>query len=366
MTANRRAPGRLGLVWSALAGGAGALLLMACSAAAQPAAPGVRVAGARDVLPLAESLQAEFAQGTGLALYPITSTNSLADLKAGRADVAVVGRELSPDELQGLEEHVVAYDAVCLLINARTYAGGVQQSDTTPIQLEARYAGLPGLALDDVKGFVSNLLHLSKQTWQLHGPVAGSFTYQLYQDLNGQPEIDPDQPDHYLGTWVWADVTLGGEMLPAGKFDTQVALLQKLGYSESALNNPSVGLAPNILDSEEELISFRFRVDPQAARPISSRPFDFFVAIDSRRIALRAIQHGFDVQVLAVDGINPLGDPNLIYSGVYPLSRKIHLLTRQPAPPAARALVQFLLSPAGQLLIARASYLPLPPGQAGS
>lgn len=363
---NRRVAGRLAAHAVMAASGLAALFLFACSSASLARPPGVQVVGALDVLPLAEGMQAEFHQVSGLAIDPITSTTSLAQLKSGQADVALIGRELSPDELQGLDDHVVAYDAVCLLINSRTFTGGIQQTLIPPVQLFNKYVGLSGLTSDDVKGFVSNILHLPNGYWQLHGLSAGYYDYEAYLDDNGLPVADPSQQVQYVGIWVWNDVALDGEMSTLGELDTQTALLQKLGYPETDVTRPGVSLVPTIFENEEELISFRFKIDRLAATPKSDRPFIFYVAFRSRRITVRALEYGFALRAIPINGIDPVSDANAVYTGAYPFSRKIHVLTRQPASVSAQAFVRFLLSPAGQLLIARSNYLPLPPGSAGN
>src|SRR5262249_26057184 len=162
----------------------------------------------------------------------------------------------------------------------------------------------------------------------------------------------PDHQVQYLGDWVWNDVVLGAELTLPGKFDTQAALLQDLGYPESAVTQPGISLAPGLLDSEEEQISFRFIIDPDAATPQSTRSFTFYVAFASRRITLKALKYGFALRALPIDGRDPVGDPGSVYAGTYPYSRKIHVLTRHGAGPEAQAFVKFLLSPAGQGLVA--------------
>lgn len=351
--------------------GLGMLFLAGCSS--RPATiPSVRVAGACDVLtltggacdalPMLGWVGKGIQQGSGLTPIQVPSTDSLGDLKAGRADVALLGREPAPGELKGLQDQVIAYDAVCILISSRTYTGGLQQGfyNGSVIQPTSKYDGLQQLKLDDLRGFYANLLQKSNPSWQLQGLTAGYYTFQDYTDDFGVPIVDPDQPDHMLGMWVWNAIPLQGEMLPPGKFDTQAALLQKLGFQESDLTKQGISFAPKYFQSEEELISWRYSLDPLEGQAISSLGFDFYLLMASRQVTMLAIQHGFQLRVLSIDGIDPTGDPQAIYQNAYPLSRKIHLVTPASASPAAQTLARYLLSPAGQQLVARAGYLPLP------
>ncbi|MGB8214461.1 MAG: hypothetical protein WCE68_12965 [Anaerolineales bacterium] len=348
----------------------GMLFLAGCGP--RPAAPAqVRVAGACDVLsltgaacdplPMLAFVEKGIQQGTGLALTRLSSTDSLADLRAGRADVALLGREPSAADLQGLQDHVIAYDAVCIMLSSRVYSGALQQGELTGgiLQPMFKYNGLQDLSWEELRGFYSNLLQ-KNMTWQLQGPQAALLTFQDYTDDNGVSLTDPNNPNVFIGQWVWTQVQLSGEMLPPGKFDTQAVLLHDLGFQESDLARPGISFVPALFDSEAELVSSRFSVDPLDGQKVSSLGLNFFLLIASRQVTELAIQHGFQVRAVSIAGIDPLGDPHFIYTGLYPLSRRIHLVTRASASPAAQALLRYLLSPAGQALIAKAGYLPLP------
>jgi hypothetical protein len=207
-------------------------------------------------------------------------------------------------------------------------------------------------------------LHNSKDTWRLYGPVAGYFTYQPYLDDSGLPVPDPDKQVTFLGQWVWNDVNLGGELTAPGKFDTQTALFQRLGYPDTALSGAGISFVRPILDSEEELISARFAIIPQAIPLKSALRFQFYVGIDSRRITLKALHYGFSLRALQIDGIDPVSNSAAIYSGAYPFSRKIHVISAQAATANAQAFVRFLLSANGQRDVAKLYYLPLQPAGA--
>ncbi len=352
--------------------GTAILLLMGCAFRPQPVA-GVRVAGACDVLavaggacddlPMLASVTQDIQKGTGLAVQRVPSTDSLADLKAGRADVALLGREPAAAEMQGLQDSVIAYDAVCLLLDLHTFNGGEQVGTVNGLtQPMSKYIGLQQLTLADLRGFYSNLLRIPGNFWQFAGdPHTYYLTYQNFTDPDtGITPIDPNNPSVVPGDWVFTPVPLQGEMLQAGKYDTQAVLLQKLGIPQSELFKAGISFVPKYFNSEEELLSWRYNLFDVETRANSSLQFDFYILIASRQVTTLAIQHGFKVRPLIIDGQDPIGDPQSIYSGVYPFSRRIHLVTRNPASPAAQTLLKYLLSPAGQQLLARTGYLPLP------
>jgi len=333
----------------------------------------VRVAGACDVLavtggacndlPMLASVAQAIQKGTGLVIQRVPSTNSLADLKAGRADVALLGREPDAAEVQGLQDTVIAYDAVCILLDLRTFNGGEQVGTMNGLtQPMSKYIGLQRLTLEDVRGFYSNLLGASGTLWQFTGDP--HVYYLMFQNLTdpdtGVTLTDPNNPTVVPGDWVFTLIPLQGEMLQAGKYDTQAVLLGKLGIPQSNLFKVGISFVPKYFNSEEELISWRYNLFDVETQANSSLPFDFYLLMASRQVTTLAIQHGFKVRPLIIDGQDPIGNPQLIYSGAYPFSRKIHLVTRTPASPAARALLKYLLAPAGQQLLARTGYLPLP------
>src|SRR5271157_3339193 len=326
---------------------------------------GLRVVGAYDMTPLAQAVQNDFQQATGLEMTIRSSTTSLRDLKSGAADVVILGREPSPAEVQSLQDTVVGYDAVCLVINARTYNGGFTEMVAGGlITPEYKFAGIQNLTLDQVKNLEANLLLVNHDDSHWFLPSPALFQYQGYYDpITNAPVVDPSQPDLLQGTWVWNSVDFPGENLPPGKFDTQSVLMSRLGFSESLLNNPHLSFVTSLYDSEEELISARYQVPSsiQMREQVSSYPFDFFIRQVSRRVTLRALQYGFMLNALSVDGIAPLADPKVIYDGSYPFSRRIHILVREPSAKDALKLVNYLLSPQGQELIKAAGYLPLPP-----
>jgi hypothetical protein len=319
----------------------------------------LRVAGAVDLLPLAYGLKPAYDQLGGQPVQVITTTASIKALKAGQVDVALLGKEPDPAELQGLEDHVVAYDAVSVLIDARSYMGGVQiDLQRMPREFKSKTDGLRNLSFADLRKYFGNPFRPAAEIWLWQN---GFSKYQGDKDaVDGRPKEDPKNPGYTQGNWLPTAVYLHGDILPPGKFDTQGALFQTLGLQEADLLKTTAVFLPSYLDSEEELISFKFRVDPTMTQRLAPRQFDFMVAIASRRIALRAIKHGFAVRALSVDGVDPLGDPQVIYDGTYAFSRKIHVLVRQPTSHAARELVDLLLSGEGQKLVEQTGFLSLP------
>ena len=318
------------------------------------------------MVPLAAAVKNNFQVSTGIPLTVLPSRTSLQDLAAGRADVVILGREPSQGELTGLQDTVVAYDAVCILINARAYNGGMQQGKDPATGLiipQEKFDGIQNMSLDQVKQFESNILGINHgdKVWYL--PTPPFLTFMVYTDpITNVILPDQDVPGQAWGEWDWNQVLFEGENYLTGEFDTQAVLLKKLGLSENLLNSQQISFASDLYTSEEELISARF--EPEAGKVMSQKnssyPFSFFLRQASRRITVRAIQHGFFLKALRIEGIDPLVDPKVIYDGSYPFSRRIHIISHNPASPQVQKLIQYLLSPQGQKLIAEAEYLPLP------
>ena len=334
---------------------------------AHSAMSSLRVTGAYDMTPLADAVQKDFQHTTGIGISIHPSTTSLEDLHAGLADMAILGREPRPEEMKNLQKTLVGYDAVCILISSRSYYGGLQEQDNSAsgglIMPEAKFSGLQYLSLEQLKNIEANLLLVNhdESRWYLSSPPY--FTYKGHYDpVTNAPLVDPSEPNLLQGTWDWKSVDFSDENLIPGKFDTQAVLMDKLGFPQTLLNNIHLSFASRLFDSEEELISARFEVQasPQMANAISVYPFDFFIRQASRRVTLRAMQHGFLLKALGIEGINPLVDPKLIYNNVYPLSRKIYIVTTQPVTPDAKKFIDYLLSQPGQKLIAAEEFLPLP------
>jgi len=326
----------------------------------------LRVAGALDLQPLVAAVEGNYLAASHQSLEFIPSRDTLNDLRAGKADVALLGRQPTANELTEFTDYPVALDAVCILIDERTYNGGIQDSfigggsNNTNGQPAVKYEGLKNLSMDDLRGFIGMTFGFDNSVWSLQGTRAGSLTFQPYTDLDtGQVLFDPDHDGWLSGDWVWTPVQLYGEALTPGMFDTQAALLQALGLPDNVLAGDHNGFINPVYDSEELLISRTFSVSPSEAQPESTLGFNFELEIASRRITVRALRHNFALRALSIDGVDPIADPSVIYNGTYPLSRTIHLLILKPSARQAIEFAQYLGSPIAQNLIAGADYLPL-------
>lgn len=325
----------------------------------------LRVSGAADTLPLISKAAPSFSASSGIELIPLSSRTPLNALRTGKADVAILGRELSEDESREFESTPIALDAVCILICSRTANGGIQEGllgglgGRELIQPQSKFIGLRGLSLEQVRQFYANVLHLNtgEDYWVLPGNYLTFQSYTIENTL--APKEDPDNPGHVMGMWVWNAIPLNSELTPPGMVDAQQALFQKLGFADVDLSRPRLGYVSLNIASEEEWISSRYDIAPGLSKENSSYPFNFFLMAASRQVTIRALQHEFKIHALLIDGIDPL-DPETIYSGTYPLDRKIYLATRRSAPnEKVNRLIDFLLSSEGQRIIEEASFLPL-------
>ena len=61
--------------------------------------------------------------------------------------------------------------------------------------------------------------------------------------------------------------------------------------------------------------------------------------------------------MLAIDGIEPT--PENIASGAYPFTEPVLAVTARPLSPQSKSLLDWILGPEGQDLIARIGYVPL-------
>jgi hypothetical protein len=327
----------------------------------------IRVGGASDVIYLAAKVKDGFSKASGLTVDIEFTQDAVRDLKQGKIDVALVGRELSQSEQESFEINTVAFDAVCILIDQETYQGGVMtvlQGDniSTPV---ARFKGLHELSLEELRQHYRNILYMNSKDTPWTIPGMGIYNYEPYLDPNGYaPKIDP-QTNTVAGTWVFNTVRLQGSLSPVGRFDTQQFLLQKLGLDNVGIDDKSMSMVEPYLDSEELWISSRYSLENLSNNNGSNSGYNLFLIPASREVTLRAIQHGFGVKPLMIDGVNPLSSSKTIYDGSYPLSRKIYALVKTPVSVNANRFVNYLLTPDGQQLVEKADFLPVEQDVAG-
>jgi len=296
----------------------------------------VKLSGPWDLYYLSVMINNANASGQDIPLVKMNpSSTDISDLKKGKCDAVIVGKELSAEDLTGLKDYVIGYDAVCMIIDENSYDGG-------QYGITKKTDGLQGLSLSEVKELIET------------GQSAYTGNYYTRDTLD---------PNSWLATtdlgWTTQPLTLSFyfHLLP-GKYDTQTALCQDLGMDEKELSAPWTTFMSPTLDLEEELLSFEYKTDGPYAP--GSGSFVFKIGFASRRVMTIAPQH-IPVKVLSIDGINPIDNTQAIYDGTYPLSRQIHLLVRQDSSAETIKLVDYLQSDAGQKLIAQAGYLPLKP-----
>ncbi|MGQ9682752.1 MAG: hypothetical protein ACUVX9_09470 [Anaerolineae bacterium] len=323
------------------------VMVVGCSG---PAPVSIRCAG--DLLSLGKRAAAE--PIPGLQEKPVVelSTHSLQDLKGGRCQVVLLGREPTSEELQGLQDHVIAYDAICFLVDRVSHRGGMWPRGVGKV---IRFAGLRDLSLADLQGMFSNRLRKpGEPLWVWHGP---NEEYGCLTDPStGEVVPDPEEPGECLLGWYAAPLTLTCSIsYPPGKFDTQRALFDRLGLDEAAMVRAAAKETfPEYAAEEEMLVGLYTGILDERYAPLR-----LLLSYASRRVAARAPRY-LDVEVVTVGGIDPLQNTAAIYEGSYPLSRRIHLLTRQDPSPEAQAIAAFFLSQEGQDVVRRAGYLRLP------
>jgi hypothetical protein len=336
------------------------LALSACSAG-QAQEVDVRYAGGRDVLSLVRTVEKDFFAESSYTVGETPSKNRLKDLKSGKLDLLVLGREPTKDELIGLKDTVVAYDAIVPVVSTRTYGGGeyrIPQGNSNVILKDKRFDGLTEVSMSDLEALYRFRLGLETKSWYPKEPL-----YQFIPSRGAEGVEVPlttSTPPEVQGSWAVGQATTPGYLYKPGEYDLQTELLNRLGLPEP-VPNENLSFMLSHLESEEELLAQMFKIDPDLATPNSDRySFDLLLQPFSRNVVVRALEHGFAIRSLKVDGIDPIDDPSSIYKGAYPLSRRIHVLTADPAPEAAAALVNYLLSTEGQKKLAEIEFLPLP------
>jgi ABC-type phosphate transport system substrate-binding protein len=134
-------------------------------------------------------------------------------------------------------------------------------------------------------------------------------------------------------------------------------LYQSLGLDENSLLSSIHSFTDPQYDQEEEILAYEYNGSGYASS-LNAPAFAFKLGFASRQVMTIAPQH-VPVDVLPIDGINPLTSPQSVYDGTYPMSREIHILVRQNSSADVMQLVQYLESSVGQQALAEAGFLPL-------
>jgi ABC-type phosphate transport system substrate-binding protein len=297
----------------------------------------ISISGVGDLWNLSQAINSQAANGADLPQVNFNiSDNSISDLKQGKTDAVILGREPTAEELKGLQDYVVAYDAVCIIIDENSFDGGSSQ--------EQKNTGLQNLTLDNLKDIFSGA------GWNWNG---------YYVD---NTSID-------RGSWLWKDQAVAwlpepklivpDFIFPVDKYDTQTVLYQTLGLDEKSLLSTITSFTSPKYNKEEEVLAYEY-TGSNFGTVDGVQNFAFKLGFASRRVMTIAPQH-VPLSVIAIDDINPLTDPRSVYDGTYPLTRQIHILVRDNAPANATKLVKYLQSDAGQQMLAADGYLPLIP-----
>jgi hypothetical protein len=320
------------------------------------------VGGASDVLYLATSVKDGFNASSKYSMNASVTKDAISDLKAGKIDAAIIGRELTVSESESLEMTPIAFDAICILISRDTYEGGIMTITIADnvVKPIAKFSGLENLTIDQLRQHYKNLLYINPKDKPWINYDMGVYDFvPIIEGTDYSAKVNP-KTNTINGKWVFKNVRIQGSLSPDGLFDTQYVILQQLGLEDTKLDVKTMDFLENQIDSEELWISSRFLLKTTDGPFSSLAGFSFFLIPASREVTLRAIQHGFNISALKIDGIDPLSSPQVIYDGTYPLSRKIYMVTpKSSSTVAAQEFRKFLLSTTGQKLIENASFLPL-------
>ena len=306
---------------------------------------GIKLSVPGDLYYLGSIINAASSTGIGAPAVQVKfSEDRIDELKQGKADAVLLGREPTPDELKGLTDYVIAYDAVCIIIDTNSYLGGQFLGNGHPT---VKSSGLSNLTTLDLAQIFTT-------------PTGAAWPW--YSDyFIRDPLLDPDSWIYSQDNLAWIQQpaqVLHPFNFPVGEFDTQSVIYQDLHFYEK----PAVTHNDNYLDpkfhSEEEVVSYEYKDLIYAPSQNGLQNFAFKLGFASRRVMTVAPQH-VPVSVVSVDGINPMTDPQSIYDGTYKFSRQIHLLIRDNSPDSVVRLAEFLQSSSGQKLITNAGYLPL-------
>ena len=126
----------------------------------------VRLSGAWDLYPLYLAINGASAKNSDVPPVTMTPTNdAIAELKAGKFDAVLLGREPTSDELSGLSKFPIALDAVCIIIDTNSYEGGQR----TMSGLMHQEPGLTNLTTGNLNHIVSETGVAPMLTGTMHG-----------------------------------------------------------------------------------------------------------------------------------------------------------------------------------------------------
>ena len=304
----------------------------------------VRIDGADDVIsPMQRLVVPDFNQQSSVQVQTDFSASAIQQVKNGNCDIALLGTSPTKSELNGLIDHVIAYDAICVIIDDNSYQGGIFSQGGVPLR---KSDGFQNLSLEDLKSIFSYYITPFgfRWTWQY-------YTWRVPIDLNTESAS---------GNPLWIETpkfVFSSMFFQTGKYDTQTELYQILGINQGqiakALNNQ---FSDNNFNSEEEILA----IDYPSGTPFKtdSGDFPYKLGFASRRVIPLAMQN-VPIDVVSINGVNPLTDTQAIYDGTYPLSREIHVITRSNCSLSTTQFVDYLLSGQGQQALVNAGYLPL-------
>lgn len=250
----------------------GLSLLTACAATVEPRPPvRLEMAGSTSMQSVMEELAEAYTTRYDHVTIDLQARGSRLGLQALRddtVDIALVSRELRPEEEEGLQSTAVAYEAIAILVND----GNVVDS----ISLQQ---------LRDV--FTGDLL-----LWSQLGGAEVDIQVLSREDGSGTRE-------------VFEDTVLEGERVTL----TAIVIPGNQGVGEFVAENPlAIGYAS-------------------------------------------AVDIPLGAKALRIDGVKP--NLQTVTEGTYPLIRPFTLVTQQGPDDDVKAFLDFVLSPAGQVIIGR-------------
>jgi len=245
-------------------------LLTSCAATVEPpSAVQLELAGSTSMQGLVEELAGAYTgryDWVSIDIDPRGTQLGLEALRGGAVDVALVSRELRPEETQGLEAVVIAYDAVAVIVNSQNPV-----DDLTTAQLRNIYSGQI-LVWSELGGQEADIQVVSRED--------GSGTREAFEGAMMQGE----------------DVTTMAVVMPGS---------EAMGH---------------FVEGNPLAVGYRSSV----GIPLGTR-------------------------ALRIEGVGP--GVQAVAQGTYPLLRPFLLVIRQDAGQDERSFVDFVLSPAGQVIV---------------